>query len=60
MKYYYVSFSHERGFGAITISTENFFDIKKVKEYIETSSNCKRVVILAWQKISKEQLEAGI
>lgn len=54
--YYFVSYSHSKGFGWGTMFTDsNIFRIKEVAEMIEKISDDKEIVILYYKEISEEE-----
>ena len=59
MNYYFVSYAHEKGFGRANYSCKGKVGIRQLEIGIMESGQKKEVVILHYQKISKEQSLGG-
>ncbi len=60
MKYYFVSYSHQKGFGSIIFNADKPFSVKIAKELAERKGTITNVVILYWKELTKQEWEANL
>lgn len=59
-RYYFVSYAHNRGFGALSIGTQGFLIRKEAEEFInqENFGGMGSIAIIYYREISKDEYDA--
>lgn len=58
--YYYISYAHNTGFGALYYRSDGMLNLKEVREHIIKEVHDDQIIIITFTKVSKYVMDMGL